>query len=55
MSENEALLKYEVRLKKPLRKWVADYQTNEAMLLTAEPDPPADANAPLAAQLRQAQ
>ena len=38
-----------------LRKWVADYRASEALLLTAEPDPPADASAPLATQLRQAQ
>lgn len=55
LSEDEALLKYELRLKKTLRKWVAEYRASEALLLTAEPDPPADARAPLAAQLRQAQ
>lgn len=55
LSEDEALLKYELRLKKTLRKWVADCRASESMRLTAGPDPPADANAPLAAQLRQAQ
>ena len=38
-----------------LRQWVAAYRASEVLLLTAEPDPPADASAPLAAQLRQAQ
>ena len=55
LSEDEALLKYELRLKKTLRQWVAAYRASEALLLTAGPDPPADASAPLAAQLRQAQ
>ena len=55
LSEDEALLKYELRLKKTLRQWVATYRASESMRLTAEPDPPADAGAPLAAQLRQAQ
>ena len=55
LSEDEALLKYELRLKKTLRQWVAAYRASEVLLLTAEPDPPADARAPLAAQLRQAQ
>ena len=55
LSEDEALLKYELRLKKTLRQWVAAYRASEALLLTAEPEPPADANAGLAAQLRQAQ
>ena len=55
LSEDEALLKYELRLKKTLRQWVAAYRASEVLLLTAEPDPPADASAPLAAQLRQAQ
>ncbi|GAC1368110.1 MAG: hypothetical protein NVSMB30_03930 [Hymenobacter sp.] len=47
-------LKY-LRLKMTPRQWVAAYRVSESMLLTAEPDPPADARAPLAAQLRQAQ
>jgi hypothetical protein len=34
---------------------VAAYRASEALLLAAEPEPPADANAGLAAQLRQAQ
>ena len=55
LSEDEALFKYELRLKKTLRQRVADYRASESMLLTAEPDPPADASAPLAAQMRQAQ
>ena len=55
LSEEEALLKYELRLKKTLRQWVAAYRASESIRLTAEPEPPADASAPLAAQLRQAQ
>ena len=55
LSEDEALLKYELRLKKTLRQWVAAYRASEVLLLTAELDPPADASSPLAAQLRQAQ
>ena len=55
LSEDEALLKYELRLKKTLRQWVAAYRASEALLLTAEPEPPAGANAGLAAQLRQTQ
>lgn len=55
LSEDEALLKYELRLKKTLRQWVATYRASEALLLTAEPEPPAKANAGLVAQLRQAQ
>lgn len=55
LSEDEALLKYELRLKKTLRQWVTAYRASEALSLSTEPDPPADASAPLAAQLRQAQ
>ena len=55
LSEDEALLKYELRLKKTLRQWVAAYRASESGRLTTEPDPPADAGTPLAAQLRQAQ
>jgi transposase len=55
LSEDEALLKYELRLKKTLRQWVAAYRASESRLLSTEPDPPADASGPLAAQLRQAQ
>ena len=53
-SEDEALLTYELRLQKTVRKWVADYRVSEWRLLTAEPDPPAQARGPLAAQWRQA-
>ena len=55
LSEDEALLKYELRLRKTLRRWVAAYRASEALLLTAEPEPPAEAHAGLAVQLRQAQ
>ena len=43
LSEDEALLKYELRLKKTLRQWVAAYRASEVLLLKAEPDPPAAA------------
>ncbi|WBA44325.1 hypothetical protein [Hymenobacter canadensis] len=49
--EDEALFKYELPLKKTLRQWVAAYRASESGRLTAEADPPADASAPLAAQL----
>lgn len=55
LSEDEALLKYGLRLKKTLREWVAAYRASEAQVPAAAPDPPADASAALAAQLRQAQ
>ena len=55
LSEDEALLKYGLRLKKTLREWVAAYRASEALVPAAGPDPPAEASAALAAQLRQAQ
>jgi transposase-like protein len=56
LSEEEALLKYGLRLKSTLRAWVAAYQAAEAAP-PGVPDPPAAAGevAALAAQLRQAQ
>lgn len=56
LSEDEALLKYGLRLKSTLREWVAAYQAAEAAPPSV-PDPPATAGeaAGLAAQLRQAQ
>ena len=54
LSEDEALLKYGLRLKKTLREWVAAYRASEAEVPAAVPDPPAEA-ADLAARLRQAQ
>lgn len=56
LSEDEALLKYGLRLKSTLREWVAAYQAAEA-IPPSVPDPPAATGeaAGLAAQLRQAQ
>jgi len=56
LSEDEALLKYGLRLKSTLREWVAAYRAAEASPPSV-PDPPAAAGeaAGLAAQLRQAQ
>ncbi|SFQ79711.1 transposase [Hymenobacter arizonensis] len=54
LSEDEALRKYGLRMKNTLREWVAAYRAREAVP-PAAPDTPADANALLAAQLRQAQ
>ena len=56
LSEDEALLKYGLRLKSTLREWVAAYQAAEAAPPSV-PDPPVTAGeaAVLAAQLRQAQ
>lgn len=56
LSEDEALLKYGLRLKSTLRAWVTAYQAAEAAPPSV-PDPPAAAGeaATLAAQLRQAQ
>ena len=56
LSEDEALLKYGLRLKSTLREWVAAYRAAEASPPSV-PDPPAAAGEAggLAAQLRQAQ
>ena len=56
LSEDEALLKYGLRLKSTLREWVAAYQAAEAAPPSV-PDPPAAAGEAtgLATQLRQAQ
>ncbi len=56
LSEDEALLKYGLRLKSTLREWVAAYQAAEAVPPSV-PYPPAAPGeaAGLAAQLRQAQ
>lgn len=56
LSEDEALLKYELRNKSTLRGWVTAYQAAQPAPPTA-PDPPAGTGeaSDLAAQLRQAQ
>ena len=64
LREEEALLKYGLRLKKTLREWVAAYQAEQAAGPPPVADPPpvgmlsgaeAGVTAALAAQLRQAQ
>ena len=62
LTEDEALLKYRLRLKKTLREWVAAHRAAEAAAPPATgfpeavpPDGPAGEAAGLAAQLRQAQ
>lgn len=54
LSEDEALLKYGLRLKSTLREWVAAYQAAQPAAPSVAAPPAAEAAA-LAAQLRQAQ